>query len=131
MKDKYKVNDKLPVVVREIDQEKIDLYAEASGDFNPLHVDPEFAKETMFGGTIAHGMLTLAYISQVMRKFHEEGWVNGGEMEINFLAPVRPGDTITCTGEVVELGGEKITCSVECRNQHGETVAAGSASVQI
>jgi 3-hydroxybutyryl-CoA dehydratase len=131
MKDNYKVNDKLPVVVREIDQEKIDLYAEASGDFNPLHVDPEFAKGTMFGGTIAHGMLTLAYISQVMRKFHEEGWVSGGEMEINFLAPVRPGDTITCSGEVVEVGEERVSCRVECKNQNGDTVAAGSTSVKF
>lgn len=126
-----RVKDKLPVVIREINQEKIDLYAEASGDFNPLHVDPEFAKNTMFGGTIAHGMLTLAYISQVMGEFHEEGWVNGGEMEINFLAPVKPGDTITCTGEVVEVGEDRITCNVECRNQRGETVAAGNASVKI
>jgi 3-hydroxybutyryl-CoA dehydratase len=85
----------------------------------------------MFGGTIAHGMLTLAYISQVMREFHEEGWINGGEMEINFLAPVRPGDTITCTGEVLEVGKDRIMCNVECRNHKGETVAAGNASVKI
>jgi 3-hydroxybutyryl-CoA dehydratase len=126
-----RVKDTLPVVERKITQEKIDLYAEASGDFNPLHVDPEFAKETMFGGTIAHGMLTLAYISQVMEAFHREGWINGGEMEINFLAPVRPGDTIRCTGEVSEVGEDRIRCSVECRNHRGETVAAGNASVSI
>ncbi len=131
MKRVFNTGDKLPTVVREITQEKIDLYAEASGDFNPLHIDPEFAKDTIFGGTIAHGMLTLAYISQVMSEFYREGWINGGQMEINFLAPVRPKDKITCTGEVVEVWENFAKCSVTCENQRGETVAAGNASVKI
>jgi 3-hydroxybutyryl-CoA dehydratase len=131
MKKAFNKGDKLPTVVREITQEKIDLYAEASGDFNPLHIDPEFAKDTIFGGTIAHGMLTLAYISQVMSEFYRDGWINGGQMEINFLAPVRPKDKITCTGEVVEVWENCVKCSVSCKNQRGETVVAGNASVKI
>lgn len=131
MKKTFNKGDKLPVIVREITQEKIDLYAEASGDFNPLHVDPEFAKDTIFGGTIAHGMLTLAYISQVMSEFYRNGWINGGQMEINFLAPVRPKDTITCTGEVSEVWEDFVKCSVSCKNQRDETVVAGNASVKI
>lgn len=131
MKKLFNAGDKLPTVLREITQKKINLYAEASGDFNPLHVDPEFAKNTIFGGTIAHGMLTLAYISQVMCEFHKEGWINGGQMEINFLAPVRPNDIITCTGTVVEVWENFVKCNISCNNQKCETVVAGNASVKI
>ncbi len=57
----------LPPVVKHITQEKINLYAEASGDFNPIHVDKSFAAQTPLGGTIAHGMLILAYVSEIGR----------------------------------------------------------------
>jgi len=53
-------------VVKYITQEKINLYAEASGDFNPIHIDESFAAKTPLGGTIAHGMLNLAYVSEMM-----------------------------------------------------------------
>ena len=56
----------VPAVVRSITQEKIQRYAEASGDFNPIHVDEEYARRSPFGGTIAHGMLALAYISSMI-----------------------------------------------------------------
>jgi 3-hydroxybutyryl-CoA dehydratase len=131
MKGNFQVGQQLPTIIRDVDQNKLNLYAEASGDFNPLHVDPEFAKNTMFGGTIAHGMLTLAYVSQVMEKFYLDGWLNGGEMEINFLAPVRPGETITCSGEVIEVEDDYVRCIVKCDNQEGKTVVAGRTSVKI
>ena len=63
---KIEEGESLPQVLKHISQEKINRYAEASGDFNPIHVDENFAKKTPLGGTIAHGMLILAYISQIM-----------------------------------------------------------------
>lgn len=54
--------DSLPSVVKHITQKDINLYAEASGDFNPIHVNEAFAAQTPLGGTIAHGMLILAYM---------------------------------------------------------------------
>ena len=55
-------------VVKEITQEMINEYADAIGDHNPIHVDPEFAKTTPFSGTIAHGMLVAASISELMAR---------------------------------------------------------------
>jgi len=49
------VGDNLPELIQAVDQNMIDAYADASGDINPLHIDPEFAKTTFFGRTIAHG----------------------------------------------------------------------------
>lgn len=128
-----KVGDELTPVVKEITQEKINKYAEASQDFNPLHVDPEFAKKTMFGGTIAHGLLSLAYISQMMTNWVSKAWISGGELEVTFLAPVRPGDTITSKGRVIEKDEERrvVVCEVYCENQKGEKVVAGKTRVNF
>ena len=56
----------LPEMRKEITQENINLYAQASGDFNPIHIDEDFASKTPVGVTIAHGMLILAYVSRMM-----------------------------------------------------------------
>jgi 3-hydroxybutyryl-CoA dehydratase len=129
--DKITVGDDLAPVVREIDQDKINRYSEASGDYNPLHVDPEFARTTRFGGTIAQGMLSLAFISQMMTHQFEYAWIDGGEMEIKFLAPVRPGDSITTRGKVIEKNKDErsITCEVFCENQEAHKVLAGKARI--
>ena len=130
--DTLKQGDELNPVRKQITQEKINQYAEASGDFNPLHIDPDFAKGTFFGGTIAHGLLSLAYISEMMTKAFAKGWLAGGKLTVSFLAPVRPGDTITARGLVKqkkEEGGQRqVVCEVYCENQKGERVVSGEAS---
>ena len=98
---------------RHITQEMIDAYAEASGDRNPLHVDPDFAKTTPYGGTIAHGMFTFTLVSQVMADANWLGWANGGEIEVAFLGPVRPGDTVRVSGSVKDVSGSRAVCVVE------------------
>ena len=67
--------DSLPTVVKHITQKDINLYAEASGDFNPIHIDETFAAQTPLGGTIAHGMLILAYISEMMTTAFGKSWL--------------------------------------------------------
>ncbi|MCZ7567283.1 MAG: MaoC family dehydratase [Ardenticatenaceae bacterium] len=131
--DKIEVGDELEPVVREIDQDRINRYSEASGDYNPIHVDPEFAQKTRFGGTIAHGMLGLAFISQMMTNQFEYAWIDGGEMEVEFLAPVRPGDSITTRGKVIEKSeaDRSITCEVYCENQAAKKVIAGQARISF
>ena len=56
----------LPKIIKNIVQENINLYAKASGDYNPIHIDADYARQTPLGGTVAHGMLILAYISQML-----------------------------------------------------------------
>lgn len=130
--DALKEGDELAPVRKSITQEKINEYAQASGDFNPLHIDPEFAKTTFYGGTIAHGLLSLAYISEMMAKSFAKGWLAGGKLTVSFLAPVRPGDTITARGVVKQKkedsGKRQVVCEVFCENQNGERVIAGEAS---
>lgn len=134
-KTKLKAGDALPSVVKHISQEKINLYAEASGDFNPIHIDEAFARQTPFGGTVAHGMLCLAYVSEMMTAAFGRSWASGGRLSVRFKAPARPGDTITTEGNVVSIGDKEgvvyANCSLGARNQNGETVVVGEAKVKL
>ncbi len=119
----------LTPVVKRITQEKVNRYAEASGDGNPLHTDPEFAARTQFGGTIAHGMLILAYLSEMMTASFGRAWLSGGRLKVRFKAPARPGDTVSAVGHVVRAEGSRTACAVECRNQRDEVLMSGEAEV--
>jgi len=125
----------LPPVVKHITQEKINLYAAASGDFNPIHVDESFAAQTPLGGTIAHGMLILAYVSEVMAQAFDENWASNGKLSMRFKMPARPGDTVTATGKIDSIKEEDgisyVGCRLECHNQKDEVVITGEAMVKL
>ncbi len=124
----------LEPVVRAVTQETIDAYEEILGIGNPLHFDEEYASKTAFGGIIAHGMMSLAYISEIMGRAFAEGWYEGGELDTTFVRPVRPGDTITTRARVVdekEVNGETYAvCEVRCENQNGQRVLTGTATAR-
>ncbi len=122
------VGAQLAPVVKEITQEKINRYALAGGDGNPLHTDPEFAARTMFGGTIAHGMLILAYLSEMMTAAFGQAWLSGGRLKVRFKAPARPGDTVSAVGHVARAENGRTVCVVECRNQRDEVLVDGEAA---
>lgn len=126
---KFAAGATIPSVVKQITQDKIARYADASGDHNPLHIDPEFAATSQFGGTIAHGMLLLAHLSEMMTAAFGTRWIEGGRLKIRFRAPARPGDTVTASGTVTNIDGERVTCEIECRNQAGEVLVSGQAEV--
>ncbi|WP_051185091.1 MaoC family dehydratase [Desulfatiglans anilini] len=88
------IEKQIPVLHKEISQDSIDEYAMATGDFNPIHVDLEYAKETPFKGTIAHGFYILGFLSELMTREFGMRWTNGGGFDVQFKRPVRPGDTI-------------------------------------
>ena len=127
--------DSLPSVVKHITQREINLYAEASGDFNPIHIDEAFAAKTPLGGTIAHGMLILAYASEMMTKAFGKSWLEGGKLSVRFKAAARPRDTITTSGKIDSIedkeGAPYVNCSLECCNQKGEVVITGGAVVKL
>jgi len=122
-------------VVRHITQEKINLYAEASGDFNPIHVDEFFAAKTPLGGTIAHGMLSLAYVSEMMTSAFGQSWLSGGKLRAKFREPARPRDTLTVSSKLncIEQRDNVsyANCGFECRNQKGEMIVTGEAIVKL
>ena len=140
MKEKAKLSDihqgdSLPTIVKHLSQQKINLYAEASGDYNPIHIDEAFAAKTPLGGTIAHGMLILAYASEMMTKAFGQSWLEGGKLSIRFKAAARPQDTITTSGQVDSIedkdGIPHVNCSLECRNQNGDVIISGGAVVKL
>jgi 3-hydroxybutyryl-CoA dehydratase len=118
-------------VTRTIRDEDIRKFAEITGDSNPLHLDDDYAATTRFGGRIAHGMLTAGLISTIVgTKLPGLGAIYL-QQQVRFVAPVRPGDTITATGEVIAVRPEKriLTLRTDCTNQHGVLVITGEAVV--
>jgi len=130
-----KTGNSLPELKKKVTQADISLYARASGDHNPIHIDPEFAKKTPLGGTIAHGMLILAYVSEMFVDSFGIDWLESGKLDTRFKAPARPEDTITVSGLVTaveDAGGAKLVrISVDCHNQNNEAVITGEASVRV
>lgn len=108
------------------------MFAEVTGDFNPVHTDEEAAAKTRFGGRIAHGMLSAGLISAAIAgKLPGPGSIYLGQT-LKFTAPVRLDDTITTTLEVIELlSKNRVRLSTTCRNQKGETVVEGEATVMV
>lgn len=104
-------------------------FAELTGDANPLHLDPEFAADSRFGGVISHGMLTAGLLSTVLgMKLPGTGAVYISQT-LNFRGAVRPGDTITARAEVVELVPERrrVRLATRIANQRDEPVVDGEA----
>jgi len=132
---KLAVGTELPPMVKPVRQEEINLYARASGDYNPIHIDEEFAKKTPLNGTIAHGMLILAYISELMTASFGKSWLECGSLDVRFRAPARPGDHISVSGQVSSVAPEGdatlVKCSVSCRNQDDEVNISGEAAVKV
>ncbi len=118
-------------VFREITEADIQKFAEVSGDFNPLHLDEEYARRTIFGGRIAHGILALGLISAALAKL--PGVVVYLSQSVKFTRPVRIGDTIEAVVEVVDKVAEKsgVRLRTFCRNQRGESVLEGEARVKL
>lgn len=134
-KERWVVGAELSSLAKALSQEKIDRYARASGDFNPIHVDPAFAAQTPFGGTIAHGMLLLAYLSEMLTAAFGKAWLSGGRLKIRFKGAARSDETVTIGGHVqrVQEGdeGRRIWCDVKCLNQQGGVLVAGQAEVKV
>ena len=103
MFDELTLGTELATAGKQVTQEHINIYADASGDQNPIHTDVEFAKGTMYGGTIAHGLYTLALLSEMLTEVFGNHWINSGTVDIAFLKPVRPGDTITAVTRLADL----------------------------
>jgi 3-hydroxybutyryl-CoA dehydratase len=108
----------------------ITLYAGISGDTNPVHLDDEFAAESMFKGRIAHGMLSAAFISAVLGARMPGPGAIYLSQTLRFKAPVRPGDTVTAVAEVTDINLEKrrVTLKTTCLVK-GKAVVEGEAMV--
>ena len=129
---KEREGEPLPTVTKVVTQPQIDAYADASNDHNPIHINPEIARSVGLDGTIAHGMLSMAFAGQVLTD-----WLTSsskrerlGRLRVRFQAMVRPGDTLTCKGVLrVAETGKPQQADVWIDNQRGERVLTGDADI--
>ena len=110
-----------------VSETDIYLYAGITGDFNPAHVNENYAKNTFFKTRIAHGMLTAGFISAIIANQLPGPGTIYLKQELSFLAPVHIGDTITARVEILELNAEKnrVRLKTTCSNQDGVMVLEG------
>lgn len=130
--------DVFTLPAKNVTQEMINHYADAAEDHNPLHIDPDFAKTTRFGGAIAHGMLSVAFIQELMVRTFGKDWLESGMIEVSFMAPVRPGDAITTEAKVMRAVPAKdadnklhVRIQVLCLNGKQEKVIKGTTEVTV
>jgi len=120
-------------VETEVTERDVVLFADITGDRNPVHLDAAAAARSRFGGRIAHGMLTASYVSAVLgMRLPGPGTVYL-EQNLRFLKPVPLGTMVTAEVEVLELFPEKrrVRLATRCRNEAGDLVLDGSATVLV
>jgi 3-hydroxybutyryl-CoA dehydratase len=127
--------DALTGFERQITQDRVDAYAEASGDHNPIHLDESYASSTQFGTRIAHGMLSLALVTEMLATNFPNTWHNGGKLKVRFSAPVFPGENVVTYGEITSIdeseAGLIATCTIGCKKPDGTDAVAGRATVPL
>jgi 3-hydroxybutyryl-CoA dehydratase len=113
------------------EQDVID-FARVSGDYNPLHMDDEYAKQTQFGGRIAHGALTASYISAVLGNDLPGPGAVFLELNLKFVRPVRIGNTVISTAEVLEMVERGCRVKLGVKGEvDGKIVMRGEATVMV
>ena len=110
-----------------VDRASILRYAEITDDFNPIHVDPEFAAATPMRGIIAHGMLSLNLVWQALKATYRAAAVEAAKLEVRFVRPVRENDIVTASGRL-STGKDRIY-EVAVTNQDGVPVITGTLTL--
>ena len=116
----------LPPISRRITQPQLNAYAAVSGDHNPLHLDPEFAAATQFGGIIAHGMLTLAFLSEMLTAAWGERWLAAARLRVRFKGAAYLGDMVATRGQANPSGGYAVSV---VNAASGEILITGTAAL--
>ncbi len=113
-----------------ITDQDIEKFAEISTDHNPVHLDDEYARDTIFEGRIAHGMLTAGLVSSVIgEQLPGHGTIYMSQ-NLKFLAPVRPGDLVHAEVKVIDMVIDKRRVKLDCRCEvNGKNVLVGEAMV--
>ena len=134
----FSKGDVFSLPAKQVTQDMINHYADAAEDHNPLHVDSEFAKTTRYGGTIAHGMLSMAFIQELMVRTFGRDWLESGSIEVSFMAPVRPGEAITTEARVIKVAQAEsdetktlVRMQVLCMTGKQEKVIKGTTEVTV
>jgi 3-oxoacyl-[acyl-carrier protein] reductase len=116
-----------------IEQEDVKTFAELTGDFNPVHMDPAFAKQTTFGKPVVHGMLTSSFISTMIGMLIPGPGALWTSQTLEFLSPTYVGDEITVTARVNRKSPatRMLLLEVTITNQHGHKLVVGDSKVRM
>ena len=102
---------------------------------NPIHYDPTFAREAGLSAPIATGVMSSAFLSEMLTTAFGVEWIRGGSMDVKFIRPVYAGDTVTArgriTGKSATSTGVRIVLEIWCETQRGEPVTVGTATVVV
>jgi acyl dehydratase len=125
------IGDTLTSKTLTVTQELINQYAHICGDYNTLHVDVEGMKDhPLFKGTIAHGTINVEPVLQAICAIQNTTWPKAGTVvDLQFRAPVRPGDIITSKLTVKEVKGNILVCDMAITNDKGTDCVKGTAEV--
>jgi acyl dehydratase len=128
----------LEPVTRRLTQDRMDAYTEDSANSRrgqSIHTDPEIAKAAGFSATVAQGMMAADYMSEVVERDLGKQWFSNAELSVAFLGNILCGDTLTVSAGLASEAEEgamvRRVYAVRANNQHGETVAAGTASALV
>ena len=134
----YQVGDEVASLVKQMTQEAINLFEASAGQTGPSQfTDAETAREILgTSGTVASGRMSLTFAIEMLRRhFGSDVFNHTGSVDLRFLRPVRPGDTITFSGTVTgisrEANGSKVTVDIKVENQKGDTTGVGSGSAIV
>ncbi len=134
----YEVGDELSPLVKEMTQEAINLFEGSAGQLEPSQfTDEETARETLgTEGTVASGRMSLSFAIELLRRhFGSSVFNHAGTVDLRFLRPVRPGDTVTFTGTVTgvsrEVNGSRVSVEIKAENQRGDTTGVGQGSAVV
>jgi len=112
-----------------VDTERLEAYAEAAWDKNPIHLDEAHAKKLGYPSVIAHGMLSMGFLSDFIRAHFPEKDYDLRRFKSRFRKPTFPGDTLVCGGKIKRMEGKQITVSVWIQNQNGDIATDGDADL--
>ncbi len=137
--EEFAVGDNITSAGRTVTESDIVAFAALSGDWNTIHTDAEYARSTMFGERIAHGLLGLSIASGLAVRL---GFIDGTViafmgLDWKFRAPIKIGDTIHVVAQIIEkkpmprLGGGIIVLNVDVLNQRGETTQKGTWNMLV
>ncbi|MEA3470781.1 MAG: MaoC/PaaZ C-terminal domain-containing protein [Thermodesulfobacteriota bacterium] len=115
----------------EVDKYRTIYYAGASGDFNPIHIDPEFGKMVGLGGVILHGLCTFGFMTKTVTDWTgDPGSLK--KIKCRFAKPVHLGDTVTTEARVAAVEGNRTTIELKVANQEGaDVLLMASAEVEL
>jgi 3-hydroxybutyryl-CoA dehydratase len=134
----YDIGNKIPDLTKHMTQEAINMFEWSSGESGPSQFTDEETAKGVLGtsGTVASGRMSLTFAIEMLRKFFgPEIYNRRGTVDLRFLRPVRPGDSVTFSGEVIsvvkEPNGSRVSIDISVVNQKGDTTAVGQGSAVV